>query len=145
MDNHSYLQRIHTALHVMFQKLQPQMQASIQEHRITPTQLFVIGFLKKKGSCKISELAEEMGVKPSAVTFMVDRLEQNELVMREHDTKDRRVVNIRLTAQGNHTFQQVLEARKAIINRYFSHLDETDLATIAAIYEKLVHLMMEEE
>jgi DNA-binding MarR family transcriptional regulator len=132
-----YIQRIQSALHIMFQKMQPEMLESMNAQGVTPTQLFVLGFLSKQGSCKISQLAEQMDVKPSAVTFMVDRLEQHKLVRREHDTKDRRVVNISLTKQGEEKFKKVLEERKATVERYLSHLTKEELSFMATVVEKL--------
>ncbi len=41
-----------------------------------------------------------MYVKPSAITVMIDRLIDQELVERYHDKDDRRVVVIELTKKG---------------------------------------------
>lgn len=48
----------------------------MEKQGVTPAQLFVLASLKKHGSLKVSEIAERMEVKPSAVTLMADRLEQ---------------------------------------------------------------------
>ncbi|WP_028402990.1 MarR family winged helix-turn-helix transcriptional regulator [Ectobacillus panaciterrae] len=140
-----YIQRIQSALHITFQKMQPEMLESMNALGVTPTQLFVLAFLNKEGSAKVSQLAEKMGVKPSAVTFMVDRLEQHKLVMREHDTKDRRVVNISLTKQGEEKFKKILQERKVIVERYLSHLTKEELLFTAEIAEKLAQSAISEK
>ncbi|MFY4777108.1 MarR family winged helix-turn-helix transcriptional regulator [Metabacillus sp. RGM 3146] len=131
------IERIQNGLNATVQKIQPEMLENFQEQGVTPTQLFVLSFLKKNGSCKISQLVELMEVKPSAVTFMIDRLEQNGMVIRQHDTKDRRVVNISLTDLGEEKFQKVLEGRKKIVERYLAVLSEEELLNMADIVEKL--------
>lgn len=131
------IERIQSGLQATVQKIQPEMLENFQEQGVTPTQLFVLSFLKKNGTCKISQLVELMEVKPSAVTFMIDRLEQNGLVIRQHDTKDRRVVNIILTDLGEEKFQRVLEGRKKIVERYLAVLSEQELLSMADIVEKL--------
>lgn len=121
------------------------MSESLHDHGITPTQLFVLSLLKTQGRCNISQLADHLGVKPSAVTFMMDRLEQNKLIMREHDQKDRRVVNIRLTKQGENMLETILESRKAIITKYRSYLTEDELSFMAETAEKLANYTEKEQ
>jgi DNA-binding MarR family transcriptional regulator len=49
-----------------------------------------------------TELASLLGVSPGYVTTLVDRLEQDRLVKRTRDRKDRRVVRLRATLRGLH-------------------------------------------
>ncbi len=132
-----YIDRIQGSLQIVIHKMQPKLLESMNALGVTPTQLFVLCFLKKQGSCKVSQIAEMMGVKPSAVTLLVDRLEQNGIVLREHDKKDRRVVNIILTEQGDEKLKKVMEERKAFAERYLSHLTEEELLVMATLTEKL--------
>lgn len=140
-----YIARIQSASHFVYQKIYPEMSESLHDHGITPTQLFVLSLLKTQGRCNISQLADHLGVKPSAVTFMMDRLEQNKLIMREHDQKDRRVVNIRLTKQGENMLETILESRKAIITKYLSYLTEDELSFMAETAEKLANYTEKEQ
>ncbi len=82
------------------QNIQPEMVESMAKHEVTPAQLFVLASLKKHGSRKVSEIAERMEVKPSAVTLMADRLEQKGLIVRKHNQQDRRVIDISLTKKA---------------------------------------------
>ena len=140
-----YIARIQSASHFVYQKIHPEMSESLHDHGITPTQLFVLSLLKTQGRCSISQLADHLGVKPSAVTFMMDRLEQNKLIMREHDQKDRRVVNIRLTKQGENMLETILESRKATITKYLSYLTEDELSFMAETAEKLANYTEKEQ
>lgn len=140
-----YIARIQSSSHFVYQKIHPEMSESLHDHGITPTQLFVLSLLKTQGRCNISQLADHLGVKPSAVTFMMDRLEQNKLIMREHDQKDRRVVNIRLTKQGENMLETILESRKAIITKYLSYLTEDELSFMAETAEKLANYTEKEQ
>ena len=140
----NYLERIQSAFQITLQKMQPKMIESMNENGVTPTQFYVLIYLYKQGSCKISELAEYMGVKPSAVTFMIDRLEQNNFVVREHDKKDRRVVNISLSTEGQEKLNTVIHARKVIAEKFLSYLSEDELAHFALIAEKLAEATTKE-
>ncbi|WP_416825244.1 MarR family winged helix-turn-helix transcriptional regulator [Ectobacillus polymachus] len=139
------IDRVQTALQEVIRKMQAEMLKDMNAQGITLSQFIVLSLIQKQGSCKVSELAEHMDVKPSAVTFMMDRLEQHNFIMREHDKKDRRVVNIRLTEIGEEKFQTILVERKAIVKRYLSHLSEADLTQFAEIAEKLAEASALEE
>ncbi len=52
-----------------------------------------------------------MYVKPSAITVMIDRLIDQELVERYHDKDDRRVVIIELTKKGKARVEEAMTAR----------------------------------
>jgi DNA-binding MarR family transcriptional regulator len=104
---------------------------------ITRPQLYMLQFIKEQGQCKITQLAEKMEVKPSAITVMIDRLFQSNLVVRTHDPRDRRVVLVELTEEGHHALEKVKEMTKEIIGRYFSKINKNELATFIHTLEKI--------
>lgn len=73
---------------------------------ITPQQhqllLGVAGFTGT-GSATVSELAEFLQERHNSVVGLVERAAQHGLVRREHDTTDRRLVNVSLSRQGEDT------------------------------------------
>ncbi|PGS56451.1 MarR family winged helix-turn-helix transcriptional regulator [Bacillus sp. AFS041924] len=136
-NKNEYIERIQIALQNTIHKMQPIMTDNMNKHGVTPTQFFVLMYLRKNKSCKISEVAEMMGVKPSAVSFMIDRLEHNNFVYREHDKKDRRVVNIMLTEEGIKKLDIVMKERKEIFESFLFTLSDEELLQFAIITEKL--------
>ncbi|MEH7399677.1 MarR family transcriptional regulator [Gottfriedia acidiceleris] len=138
-NKNEYIERIQIALQSTIHKMQPKVTESMNSHGVTATQFFVLMYLRKKESCKISEIAEMMGVKPSAVSFMIDRLEHNDFVYREHDKKDRRVVNIMLTDEGIKKLESVIKDRKEIFEGFLFNLSDEELLQFAKITEKLAN------
>ncbi|MFB7140988.1 MarR family winged helix-turn-helix transcriptional regulator [Gottfriedia sp. NPDC056225] len=138
-NKNEYIERIQTALHSAIHKMQPKVTESMNSHGVTATQFFVLMYLRKNESCKISEIAEMMGVKPSAVSFMIDRLEHNNFVYREHDKKDRRVVNILLSEEGIKKLEAVIKDRKEIFESFLFNLSDEELLQFAKITEKLAN------
>ena len=63
---------------IAIQLLKRNMESDVQnkESPITKPQTFLLYALNKFGKCKLSQLAEMMEVKPSAITVMIDRLEK---------------------------------------------------------------------
>ena len=72
---------------------------------LTPRQVFMLNFIRKKGETTSSQLAELLEVNSSAITVMLDRLEKNEFIERERSKKDRRVVVISLSSLGRRKFR----------------------------------------
>ena len=67
---------------------------------LTVPQLRVLFFLRDKPGAAAGAIAQHLGVSPSTVTGLVDRLVRINLVRRIEDTADRRVVRARLTEEG---------------------------------------------
>ncbi|GGI10379.1 MarR family winged helix-turn-helix transcriptional regulator [Gottfriedia solisilvae] len=136
-NKNEYIERIQIGFQTAIHKMQPKMTEQMNKHNITATQFFVLMYLRKNESCKISEIAEYMGVKPSAVSFMIDRLEHSNFVYREHDKKDRRVVNIMLSEEGQKKLDLVIKERKEIFESSLLTLSDEELLQFALIAEKL--------
>ncbi len=56
--------------------------------------------LLRQGPQRISDIASALGIRLSAATMFIDRLETKRLIERFHDQEDRRVVRCRLTPLG---------------------------------------------
>ncbi len=67
---------------------------------VTPPQWGVMIFLYGSDGMTIGTISQKRGVDPPTVTGIVKRLEQNGLVERQNDREDRRVVKVKLTAEG---------------------------------------------
>ena len=76
--------------------MQTELLEQMQATGLTPPQFYILKILIIMGF-KSDNISEKMYVKPSAITVMIDRLIDQELVERYHDKDDRRVVIIELT------------------------------------------------
>jgi DNA-binding MarR family transcriptional regulator len=83
---------------------------------LTMAQLKAVMLLCRTGRARSRELADGLGIAPSAATPLVDRLVEQKLARREDDPADRRIVWILPTRKAEaiydellHTSQDVLE------------------------------------
>ncbi len=67
---------------------------------VTLSQCYVLETLFQKGKRTMNELSQEQGVTVSTMTRIVDVLVRDDIVRRENDPKDRRIVCIELTEKG---------------------------------------------
>jgi len=82
---------------------------------LTMAQLKAMMLIVQTGGVRSRELADGLGIAPSAATPLVDRLVDQKLARREDDHDDRRIIWIRPTAKAQtlhdhllHTNEQVL-------------------------------------
>lgn len=132
----SLTDRLQTAFAKAMRKIAQQF-GECKEFNLTSPQFFILKLLTKKKRWMVSELAERMSVKPSAITVMIDRLVQNQLAERERDDRDRRVVYIQLTAAGEDLLEKVDEKRREILSEHLRCLEPEELETFVLLTEKL--------
>jgi len=84
-----------------------------QQHQLM---LGVAGY-NGRGTASISELAEFLQERHHSVVELTERAVQNGLVAREHDTVDRRVVNVSLTPLGEETLSKLSALHREEITR----------------------------
>jgi MarR family transcriptional regulator, organic hydroperoxide resistance regulator len=136
MDLDHYIERLQNGWTRTFK----QIENDIMRHKdlgLTGPQFHMLIYIYRKGPCKVSELAEALGVKPSAITVMLDRLVQNGFVERQHDKEDRRAVLVSLTDAGNQAMAEGREKSLRIVRWYLGQLDISEVESLVNIVEKL--------
>ncbi|GKU79201.1 MarR family winged helix-turn-helix transcriptional regulator [Paenibacillus sp. L3-i20] len=106
--------------------------------QITGTQMFMLYYIRESNRCRITELAEKMDVKPSAVTVMIDRLVKSNYVRRVDDTVDRRVIWVEVTVSGHEILKKAQIIREDIVGTYMSKLSDDEGRIATEILEKMV-------
>src|ERR687885_673757 len=82
------------------------------ETELTMAQLKALSLLHARGRASGRALARAMGIGPSAVSQLVDRLVGEGDVRREEDPHDRRVTWLVPTARGRAAVEQLVLARR---------------------------------
>lgn len=117
--------------------MQTELLEQMQASGLTPPQFYILKILDHYGASRATKLAKKMYVKPSAITVMIDRLIEQELVLRYHDKDDRRVVVIELTKKGKDVLEEAMIARNQHIAKYFSQLDLQEREDLLRLFEKI--------
>lgn len=84
---------------------------------LTEGQLHILELLIESEAMKPSDLIQYLSTTPAAITTILDRMERNELITRERDEQDRRVVWIHVTEKGFAEAVRGSAIRKAIIEQ----------------------------
>jgi DNA-binding MarR family transcriptional regulator len=104
---------------------------------LTPTQFNVLRILRGAGeeglNCR--EISERLIKFDPDVTRLLDRLENRQLVARSRESKDRRVITVRITASGLEVLEQMDQQIKDLHTRQLGHLGERRLKTLIHLLE----------
>lgn len=129
-----------------FFELQPQMQRRFnlgihrelrdELHSVTVHQLGVLLHLRA-GTLTMRELAKELDVSESAATAVTDRLVRQDLVVRQDDPSDRRIVRLALSAAGATLVTKLHETACRKTASLLSVLSDRQLAQLISIMETL--------
>ncbi len=84
----------------IFHELLPTIPKEVLQFDLTMPQLKVVLLLFLNGPMRMSDLAAGLSVSLATATGVVDRLVERDIVLRESEPKDRRVVLCRLSEKG---------------------------------------------
>ncbi|WP_062355263.1 MarR family winged helix-turn-helix transcriptional regulator [Bacillus kwashiorkori] len=137
------MEEIIQRLQLAVEKLKRSIATDLQKVSITTPQLLMLHLIDKAEKSKLTDLAEKMAVKPSAITVMIDRLEKPGFVKRTHDPDDRRSIIVQLTPLGKEMLTIAIEERNAIIKTYLALLEPEEILQLTDIIEKVVNKKQE--
>ena len=107
------------------------------KHGVTATQLNALKLLQSVGDLSLSDLSRRLSAKSSAITGLVDRMVEANLVAREQSSEDRRVWRIKLTSQGRALAKKVDVAPWDILQHALLALPQAELDQLMKTLTKL--------
>lgn len=113
----------------------------LNDFNITIPQFTALQILIHNGELTIGELSKKMSLACSTITDLVDRMENNELVVRKKDEKDKRVVRIEVLPLGHEIVGKVLEERVKYLEMKTSELTEEEKSSLSEGLESLYNAM----
>lgn len=111
---------------------------------LTNEQQMTLSYIKRFDSCTTTELAEAFCVNKSAITAIVTRLTEKGYIRRNRDQKDRRIVYLELTEEGEKVFQWADEKVFEVVSPYLKVFSEEEIETFLNLFEKLAAVSNEE-
>ncbi len=117
--------------------LKRQMTFKSDFFQLSVLQIQALCFLKQKENAQMSEIAEYFRIELPSATSLLNKLHQMELVERQADPKDRRLVRINLTDQGKSLLKQVMDERSKKVAKMLSYLSGEDKKQLFRILRTL--------
>ena len=100
-------------------------------------ELLTVDVLGVRGSCRMGEIAEHLGVVQSAITPLVDRLEAQGIVRRVRSREDRRVWLVALTDHGLGVYADHENVYQAVAAEMLAPLDAAERETLISLMGRI--------
>ena len=109
-----------------------------RESGLSMSQLGALFHIHRMGSSGVTDLGEHLGVTSAAASQMLERLVQQDLILRSEDPSDRRVKQIVLTDKGLQVLQESMRARQNWLYDLAEALSDSEKETITAALNVLI-------
>ncbi|MDD1513062.1 MarR family winged helix-turn-helix transcriptional regulator [Priestia megaterium] len=110
IDKLEKLDQVKTSLFELKRKLLED-KISEQPYNLTITKFLILKFIGASSKRMVAEISSNLKLTSGATTILLNQLEDDALIKRVRDQKDRRIVWISLTAAGETLVNYVIEQR----------------------------------
>jgi len=93
----------------------------------------------------VAALARESHVNCGAMTRMLDRLEEKQLLRRRRSDEDRRVVHLELTEKGRKVADEIMPLIREELNVHLRDFTPEEVATLVGLLERMLRNAAQEE
>lgn len=108
---------------------------------LTTDQLYILRYVFQRKNCTSSELADVFEVNKSAITAIINRMVDRDLIERSRDQNDRRVVYLTLTEEGDRIFKKTEEKIHCLVESIITKFNEEEILHFMKTYEKLADIL----
>lgn len=119
-------------------------QNSITRGELSLPQFWALEMVHEGGARPQHDLVSALQLKSSTGTVFVDRLVDMGLVRRERSTRDRRAVQLELTARGRRLVEAIHRQRRRALRRMYAPLTARERAGYLAMLKKLTREFLKE-
>jgi DNA-binding MarR family transcriptional regulator len=128
------------SLYTAFAILRKETDRALSPWRLTVPQASVLALLTEAGRpLPVSRLARMLLQESPSVTSLVDRMCDSGLVERDKDSRDRRIVLVKLTGKGRRMHDTLRATAAAFNDELFGVLSADERTTLKELLQKLAY------
>lgn len=120
-----------------------QMQTYFKQYNLTNAQGQVLQILHRRGTLSLVEISRAVDAKPSSMSGLIDRLVKADMVTRNRNEQDRRVIQIALSDKGKQIFSDIPFTQVQYYRTYLEKLSEEEFSQLSDNLQKLVRILEE--
>ena len=140
--NRPFLTRYSTSLWIRVLRFNihssKKLQEDLEKLELTAPQFYVLATIGYPGGVPFSEIGAKMMVTVSNLTGIVDRLEEKDIVARDMDKHDRRVIHVKLTEKGKKLYKVSVTTFENSVSKLLSPLDKSQQKELSTLLRKLL-------
>lgn len=117
-------------------------QERLEPYGLTPFHYLVLCCLWEEDGLSTSGIADKLQQLGATLTGVVDRMEDRDLVYRQRDPADRRIVRIWLTDEGKRLMKILPPIGAQTITKSTAGISEAEQASVLKILDQIVHNLL---
>lgn len=125
--------------------MEPEVQTAHDRFKTHPSDISALHFIGDNAGCQASALARHLGVAPTTVSSMLDRMERAGLTERARSASDRRSIALWLTEEGRTAREQIISEELATSRRLLEALPRDRRAEFVTSLETIASELLRQE
>jgi len=113
------------------------LDAQLAEIGVTAVQHTVLSTLAQTDGLSLSEIGKRVFLDKPAITGLADRLENDGLVERQRNSKDRRVIKLYLSSKGRRLLGRMNDIVNSVDEELTSVLSSSELSTFREMLDRI--------
>lgn len=114
-----------------------QVNKQISTFNLNPTEFAVLELLYHKGEQPLQQIGGKILLASGSITYVVDKLEKKELLIRKACDKDRRVTYAQITHKGKELIEEIFPSHQEKINEIVSILSDEEKELVTNLLKKV--------
>ena len=107
-----------------YDELFSKLEKNVQQSGLNISEFGVLEMLYHKGDQSVQKIAEKILVTSGTITYVINKLEKKNLVVRRKCEKDKRIFYVSLTEEGNKLISEVFKNHKEFLDDLLMDMDE---------------------
>ncbi|OYD09956.1 MarR family winged helix-turn-helix transcriptional regulator [Paludifilum halophilum] len=117
--------------------VEEKIREDIRKHGLNTTEFAVLELLHHKGDQPIQRIGKKILLSSGSITYVVDKLEEKQLLKRIRCPEDRRVIYAGITDKGKDLMNDIFPKHKEAIQSIFGELNDSEKKTLISLLKKL--------
>lgn len=113
------------------------VEKEIRSYGLNPTEFAVLELLYNKGEQTVQKIGEKVLIASSSITYVVDKLEKKNLILRTPNQEDRRITQVSITEEGKTMMNEIFPGHVQAVQRILAGLDTTEKEEMISQLKKL--------
>lgn len=118
--------------------IEADVEARLKKYDVTRASWVILSAIKHHDVSTPAALASFIGIHRAAMTRHLDRIEKQELIIRDRSSSDRRSVNLKLTPKGERLVPELAAESWATNAKFSSGLTESENNTLQALIKRML-------
>ncbi|TWT06513.1 MarR family transcriptional regulator [Planococcus sp. CPCC 101016] len=109
----------------------------VAQYGLNPTEFSVLELLYHRGKQPIQMIGKKVLIASSSITYVIDKLELKNYVVRQACPEDRRVTFTELTDEGRRLMKTIFPKHEQVINDVFQGMEQREIEEMIEAVKKI--------